>query len=80
MVFALSFSQVLSDPTRRRTYDRFGANGVKWIEDPATIDPQVKHLFGALRLLWLKLRHLSLPSQSCYFCTLPHSFASTIFK
>jgi curved DNA-binding protein CbpA len=30
---------VLSDPLRRRMYDSYGANGVKWAEDPSSIDP-----------------------------------------
>lgn len=34
---------VLSDPRLKRTYDRYGANGVTWVEDPATIDPNVRN-------------------------------------
>jgi len=30
---------VLADPLRRRVYDAYGANGVKWTEDPSTVDP-----------------------------------------
>ena len=33
---------VLADPLRRRVYDTLGENGVKWSEDPSTINPQVR--------------------------------------
>jgi hypothetical protein len=32
---------VLSDPVRRRVYDSYGANGVKWSDDPSSIDPHM---------------------------------------
>jgi curved DNA-binding protein CbpA len=33
---------VLSKPSRKAVYDRYGANGFKWTEDPTTIDPNVR--------------------------------------
>ncbi|KAL7442267.1 hypothetical protein ACHAXH_007799, partial [Discostella pseudostelligera] len=32
--------EVLSDPRRRETYDAVGEKGMKWIEEPLSIDPQ----------------------------------------
>lgn len=32
--------EVLSDPHKRETYDAIGERGMKWIEDPLSIDPQ----------------------------------------
>ena len=33
---------VLSNPSRKAVYDRYGANGVRWTEDPSSIDPNVR--------------------------------------
>jgi hypothetical protein len=32
--------EVLSDPRRRETYDAIGERGMKWVEEPLSIDPQ----------------------------------------
>jgi hypothetical protein len=32
--------EVLSDPRRRETYDTVGERGMKWIEEPLSVDPQ----------------------------------------
>uniref|UniRef100_A0A7S4UY41 J domain-containing protein n=1 Tax=Ditylum brightwellii TaxID=49249 RepID=A0A7S4UY41_9STRA len=32
--------EVLSDPHKRRTYDAVGERGMKWIEEPFSLDPQ----------------------------------------
>lgn len=32
--------EVLSDPRRRETYDAIGERGMKWVEDPLSVDPQ----------------------------------------
>lgn len=32
---------ILSNPDRRRVYDSLGLNGLKWSENPSSIDPQV---------------------------------------
>lgn len=32
--------EVLSDPHKRETYDAIGERGMKWLEEPFSIDPQ----------------------------------------
>lgn len=32
--------EVLSDPRRRETYDAIGERGMKWVEEPLSVDPQ----------------------------------------
>ena len=32
--------EVLSDPRRRETYDAIGEKGMKWVEEPLSVDPQ----------------------------------------
>ncbi|KAL7500593.1 hypothetical protein ACHAWT_011225 [Skeletonema menzelii] len=44
--------EVLSDPRRRETYDRIGERGMKWMEDPLSIDPQeLAHNFATSSIL-----------------------------
>ena len=39
--------EVLSDPRRRETYDAVGERGMKWVEEPLSVDPQeVAHNFA----------------------------------
>eukprot|EP00573_Skeletonema_grethae_P009019 CAMPEP_0201694876 /NCGR_PEP_ID=MMETSP0578-20130828/6984_1 /ASSEMBLY_ACC=CAM_ASM_000663 /TAXON_ID=267565 /ORGANISM="Skeletonema grethea, Strain CCMP 1804" /LENGTH=612 /DNA_ID=CAMNT_0048180609 /DNA_START=60 /DNA_END=1898 /DNA_ORIENTATION=+ len=44
--------EVLSDPRRRETYDAIGERGMKWMEDPLSIDPQeLAHNFATSSIL-----------------------------
>ncbi len=44
--------EVLSDPRRRETYDAIGERGMKWIEEPLSVDPQeLAHNFATSSVL-----------------------------
>jgi len=44
--------EVLSDPRRRETYDAVGERGMKWMEDPLSVDPQeLAHNFATSSIL-----------------------------
>ena len=44
--------EVLSDPRRRETYDAIGEQGMKWVEEPLSIDPQeLAHNFATSSIL-----------------------------
>lgn len=44
--------EVLSDPRRRETYDAIGERGMKWVEEPLSVDPQeLAHNFATSSVL-----------------------------
>lgn len=44
--------EILSDPHKRETYDALGEKGMKWLEEPFSIDPQqLAHNFAASSIL-----------------------------
>lgn len=44
--------EVLSDPRRRETYDAIGERGMRWVEEPLSVDPQeLAHNFATSSLL-----------------------------
>lgn len=44
--------EVLSDPRRRETYDAIGERGMKWVEEPLSVDPQeLAHNFATSSIL-----------------------------
>lgn len=44
--------EILSDPHKRETYDAIGSRGLKWIEEPFSVDPQeLAHNFATSSVL-----------------------------
>ncbi|KAL9184132.1 hypothetical protein ACHAXT_002218 [Thalassiosira profunda] len=44
--------EVLSDPRRKETYDAIGERGMKWVEEPLSVDPQeLAHNFATSSIL-----------------------------
>mmetsp|Transcript_19077 Transcript_19077/g.39952 ORF Transcript_19077/g.39952 Transcript_19077/m.39952 type:complete len:601 (-) Transcript_19077:268-2070(-) len=44
--------EVLSDPRRRETYDAIGEQGMKWVEEPLSVDPQeLAHNFATSSIM-----------------------------
>jgi hypothetical protein len=44
--------EILSDPRRRETYDAIGERGMKWVEDPLSVDPQeLAHNFATSSII-----------------------------
>ncbi len=47
--------EVLSDPRRRETYDAIGEQGMKWVEEPLSVDPQeLAHNFATSSIMYVK--------------------------